>query len=152
MWYNVNVSERETYKPCPTKRRENLVGKKTKEVDTMKKMSYVSAIDVVLAGGEMTDEVKERLEALKASLEKRNASNAGKPTKAQVANLALAEKVAEAMTVGVDYTIADIKALVPELADANPQKVCPLMKKLGNRIMTDKVKGKAVYRLAEGVE
>ena len=118
----------------------------------MKKMSYVAAIDVVLAGGEMTDEVKERLEALRASLEKRNASKSGKPTKAQETNAALAEKVYEAMEDGKSYSNADIKALVPELADANPQKLSPLMKLLGERILTEKVKGKVSYRLAAEVE
>ena len=46
------------------------------------KMTYSKALESVLAM-ELTDEVREKLEALKASLEKRSASKSGKPTKAQ---------------------------------------------------------------------
>ncbi len=112
-----------------------------------KPMSYVAAVEAAI-NGNMTEEVKERLVALKASLEKRSASKSGKPTKAQEANAALAEAVYEAMTAGEVYDTKGIKALVPELADANPQKIAPLMKHLGDRVTCDKVKGKNVYRLA----
>lgn len=49
----------------------------------MEKMTYVKALETVLTGAEMTEEVVEKLTALKASLEKRSASKAGKETKAQ---------------------------------------------------------------------
>ena len=113
-----------------------------------KKMSYVSAVDVVLNGGEITDEVRERLEALKTSLEKRANRKSEGPTKAQKENLALAEKVLEAMEPGVEYGNAEIAGLIPELEGATPQKISPLMKMLGDRVIIEKVKGKAVYRLA----
>ena len=48
----------------------------------------------------------------------------------------------------VVYTNADIAGLVPELEGATPQKISPLMKILGERIVAEKVKGKATYRLA----
>ena len=113
-----------------------------------KKMSYVSAVDVVLNGGEITDEVRERLEALKASLEKRASRKTEGPTKAQKENLAIAEKVLAEMVEGTVYSNADIAGLVPELEGATPQKISPLMKMLGDRVITEKVKGKASYRLA----
>lgn len=47
-------------------------------------MTYVTAIESAL-NGNVTDEVREKLEALKAQLEKRN-SRERKPTKAQLAN------------------------------------------------------------------
>ena len=52
------------------------------------KMTYVNALDAVLAGAEMTDEIREKLEALKATVVKRNAKSAGtrKPTKTQKEN------------------------------------------------------------------
>ena len=112
-----------------------------------KKMSYVVAVEKAI-NGELSDEVIERLTALRASLEKRASRKSEGPTKAQKENLVLAEKVIEAMESGVDYTNADIAGLVPELEGATPQKISPLMKLLGERVTSEKVKGKAVYRLA----
>lgn len=113
-----------------------------------KKMSYVSAIDVVLAGSEMTDEVRERLEALKASLAKRASYKSNQPTKAQRERAVVAEKVLSAMEPSVVYGSADIASLIPELEGATPQKVTALMKSLGESVQTSKVKGKAYYSLA----
>ena len=112
-----------------------------------KKMSYVVAVEKAI-NGELTDEVIERLTALRASLEKRASRKSEGPTKAQKENMALAEKVIEVMESGVDYTNADIAGLIPELEGATPQKISPLMKLLGERVTSEKVKGKAVYRLA----
>ena len=114
----------------------------------MKKMSYASVIADVLAGAELTSEHVERLEALKASLEKRASRKVEGPTKAQKERMALAEMVFEAMEDGVSYGTAEIAGLVPALEGATPQKVTPLMKLLGERIITEKVKGKAVYKKA----
>jgi len=51
------------------------------------KMTYVNALENVLAGAEMTDEIREKLEALKATLIKRNAkTGTRKPTKTQREN------------------------------------------------------------------
>ena len=115
----------------------------------MKQMSYVNAINEVL-NGNINDEVVERLTALRDSIAKRNSSKSGKPTKAQIANAEIGESVVSAMESGVDYTIADIKGLVPALADANPQKVSPIMRKLteGGKVEAIKVKGKVAYHLA----
>lgn len=115
----------------------------------MKKMSYVSAIDAVLAGQPIEGEVAERLTALRESVAKRSASKSG-PTKTQIANAEIGEAVAAAMTAGEVYTIAEVKALVPALADATPQKVGPICRKLvaAGRLTEDKVKGKVVYSLA----
>ena len=114
-----------------------------------KKMSYVVAVEKAIAG-EMTDEVIERLTALKGSLEKRGARKAEGPTKAQKANAELADRIADAMVEGETYDTEGIKGLLEELANATPQKVSPLMKHLtgAGRVVTEKVKGKNVYRLA----
>ena len=114
-----------------------------------KKISYVVALDAVLTGAEITDEVRERLEALKASLEKRNARKAG-PTKAQKANAELAEKIFAAMEPEVMYTTPEIGALIPELEGASSQKISALVRKLvqSERVTSAKVKGKAVYQVA----
>ena len=116
----------------------------------MKKMSYVSAIDAVLSGAPIEGEVAERLEALKASLAKRASRKPNGPTKAQRANAELAERIADAMVDGEVYDTNGIKALVPELAEASAQKVTALMKVLvsAERVVSEKVKGKANYHLA----
>lgn len=118
----------------------------------MKKMSYVSAIDAVLNGQPCEGEIAERLTALRDSVAKRNASKSGKPTKAQIANAEIGEAVVAAMDEGVQYTIADVKSIVPALADATPQKVSPILRKLheAGRLTVGKVKGKAVYSLTIG--
>ena len=115
-----------------------------------KKMSYAVAIDTVLSGAEITDEVRERLEALKVSLEKRNSRKANGPTKAQRENAALAEKIVEAMEPDVVYETKAIGGLVPELSEASTQKLTALMKGLvtSERVVAEKVKGKATYHLA----
>ena len=117
---------------------------------TNKKMSYAVAIDTILNGGEMTDEVRERLEALKVSLEKRNSRKSNGPTKAQKANAELAEKIFEAMNPDEVYETKAIGGLVPELAEASTQKLTALMKILvtSERVVAEKVKGKANYHLA----
>jgi len=114
-----------------------------------KKMSYVVAVEKAIAG-EMTEEVVERLEALKVSLEKRGAHKHEGPTKAQKANAELAEKIFSAMTEGESYDTDGIRGLVEELAEATPQKISPLMKSLvsAGRVSVEKVKGKNSYRLA----
>ena len=114
-----------------------------------KKMSYAVAITEAIEG-RLSAEGVERLEALRESLAKRNSNKSGKPTKAQIANAELGEAVVSAMEQGKVYTIADVKAIVPALAEATPQKVGPICRKLASagRLTEGKVKGKVVYSLA----
>ena len=115
-----------------------------------KKMSYVVAVESVLSGAEMTDEVRERLEALKASLEKRNSRKPNGPTKAQRERAEVAEKVCNALVAGETYRSADISGLIPETEGFSAQKVTALMKGLvaDGRVNAETVKGKKVYTLA----
>ena len=109
------------------------------------KMTYVKAIECAI-NGEMTDEVVEKLNALKASIEKRNASRSGKPTKAQVANIEFGERIVAEIAEGEGYTCADIA----KMFDVTTQKVAPIIKRLAEngKLTCEKVKGKNVYRLA----
>lgn len=104
--------------------------KTEKEVDTMEKtakMTYVNALDVVLAGAEMTDEVKEKLEALKVSLVKRNTkTGTRKPTKVQRENAELKVKLAE-FVAGTDGVRAKD---VAEAFDLTTQKAAALLNQL----------------------
>ena len=116
----------------------------------MKKMSYVAVVNDVLNGVALTDEHIERLTALRDSLAKRNSTKSGKPTKVQLANAEIADTLLGVIESDHDYTIAEIKGLVPALADATPQKVSPICRKLvaDGKLVEGKVKGKVVYRLA----
>lgn len=90
-------------------------------------MTYVTAIESAL-NGNVTDEVREKLEALKAQLEKRN-SRERKPTKAQLANADLKGDIlafvgdtgaVRAMDVAGKFEISGQKAsaLLKQLVDA----------------------------------
>ena len=113
------------------------------------KMTYVQAIENAI-NGNLTTETVEKLTALRASIEKRNASKAGKPSKTAVANAEIGENVLSAMVEGETYTCAEIGKMVPALEGASSQKIAPIMAKLvkSERVTCEKVKGKNVYRLA----
>lgn len=114
-----------------------------------KKLSYVGAIDAVL-NGEITEEVTERLEALKVSLQKRSAHKQNGPTKAQRERAEVTEKVFSAMVAGTQYGSADLAGIIPEVEGASSQKITAVMKPLvaDGRVTMTKVKGKAVYEIA----
>lgn len=78
---------------------------------------------------------------------KKNASRSNKPTAKQVANATIADAIYDAMEDGQSYRIADIKALIPELADANPQKVSAIVTKMRKEIRVNReiVKGVAYF-------
>ena len=97
-----------------------------------KKMTYVDALNLVLAGTALTDEAAEKLEALRDQLVKRNSSKTDKPSKKQAENLASAEHLAEVMErVGKPSTVSEYMAADPEqLGTMSNQKVSALMRVL----------------------
>ena len=111
------------------------------------KMTNVKALAYVLENYDLPDEISEKVKAMKASFEKRNASKAGKPSKKAAENAEVAERVIAAMVAGETYDTNGIKDLLGDSA-LTPQKVTAVMKTLGDRVVAEKVKGKAVYRLA----
>ena len=111
------------------------------------KMTNVKALAYVLENCDLPDEISEKVKAMKASYEKRNASKAGKPSKKAAENAEIAERVIAAMVAGEGYDTNGIKALLGD-SELSPQKVTAVMKALGDRVVAEKVKGKAVYRLA----
>ena len=111
------------------------------------KMTNVKALAYVLENYDLPDEISEKVKAMKASFEKRNASKAGKPSKKAAENAEIAERVIAAMVAGEGYDTNGIKALLGD-SELTPQKVTAVMKTLGSRVIAEKVKGKAVYRLA----
>lgn len=95
----------------------------------MTKMTYVDALEVAIAA--VDGEVAEKLTALKAQIAKKKGTT--KPTKTQIENEAIKEKIAdvlaradEPMRVGEiakvvegDYTTAKITALLTQMKEAN---------------------------------
>lgn len=85
-------------------------------------------------------------------LAKKNERKSSKPSAKQVANATIIETLYEAMEAGKSYTIADIQALAPELADASSQKVSALVKKMRDNVLVSRevVKGKAYFTKIQG--
>lgn len=116
---------------------------------TNSKMTYVMALDVVLNGGEITSEVREKLEALKSSVARKNSSEK-KPSANQKANKDLQGAIAQALEVGKAYTVSEMMKVVPELAEASNQKASAMVRQMvadGILVRTE-VKRKAYFSLA----
>ena len=105
----------------------------------MDKITNVKALAYVLENCDLPDEVAEKVKAMKASFEKRNASKAGKPSKKATENAAIGD--------GENYDTKGIKALI-DADELTPQKITAVMKALGDRVVAEKVKGKVSYHLA----
>ena len=92
----------------------------------MTKMTYVAALNYVLTNvADLPADVAEKLTALKEQTEKRNSAER-KPTKAQLANIELAEVVAEVLT-ETPATVTEIMAKDERLAALSNQKVSALV-------------------------
>ncbi len=111
----------------------------------MEKMTNVKALAYVLAKCELTDEVREKVEKMKAQFEKKNSAEK-KPTEKQIANQGIQEAILEGMVEGQDYTITDLIKSVPACADLTNQRVSALVRQmLGISIERVEVKGKAYF-------
>ena len=93
-----------------------------------KKITYAQALEVAI--NEVTDEeVKERLVALKATLAKKYGNK--KPTKTQVANEGLKDKIVEVLvTADKGLTVTEILSKGAFGADVTNQKVTALLRQL----------------------
>ena len=95
----------------------------------MEKMTYVAALNYVLENvTDLPEAVADKLTALKAQTEKRNAADR-KPTKAQMANEVLKGKVLEVLTAG-PATVTDLMGRDAELGALSNQKVSALVNAL----------------------
>lgn len=117
----------------------------------MTKITYVSALDVVLNGETMTDEVREKLEALKASIAKKNTAER-KPTATQTANEGFKVAILNGLESGKGYTITDIIKSVDEVSDLSNQRVSAIVRQLveSGSLVREEVKRKAYFSKVEG--
>ena len=139
VWYNLNViKERKTLK-------------NQKGIDTMEKMTYVKALDAAIATlSADQSEVKEKLEALKASITKKNGAER-KPTATQTANEGFKEAILDALEVGKGYTITDLIKGVPALSDLTNQRVSAIVRQMveAGTLKREEIKRKAYFSLAD---
>ena len=114
----------------------------------MTKITYVSALNVVLNGEPMTDEVREKLEALKASIEKKNTAER-KPTATQTANEGFKVAILNGLESGKAYTITDIIKSVDEVSALSNQRVSAIVRQLveSGSLVREEVKRKAYFSL-----
>ena len=115
----------------------------------MTKVTYVSALEVVLNGEPMTDEVREKLEALKTSIAKKNSAER-KPTATQTANEGFKVAILNGLESGKAYTITDIIKSVDEVSELSNQRVSAIVRQLveSGSLVREEVKRKAYFSLA----
>ena len=115
----------------------------------MEKMTNVKALDVVLNGGEITAEVREKLQKMREQFVKKNSAER-KPTANQTENSSLKVAIVNAMEIGRKYTITDLMKAVPELADLSNQRVSAIVRQMkdeGTVVRTEE-KRKAYFEVA----
>ena len=111
----------------------------------MEKMTYVKALEIALET--INDEaVAEKLEALKASISKKN-SGTKKPTAQQNANAELKEAIYNEMEADVSYTISDMAKTFECVADISSQRLTALVHqmKADGKVVRSEVKRKAYF-------
>ena len=80
-------------------------------------------------------------------LNKKNASHSNKPTERQKENADLIPVIYEGMVEGKQYTVSDLIAELPALAELNTQRVTPILGKMVKEVLvtSEKVKGRTYY-------
>lgn len=80
----------------------------------------------------------------------KNSRRSNKPTKAQMENANLAEKVVATLESGKPYTVSEIQKAVAELSDLSNQRATAVVRSLvrAGGLTRNEVKGKAYFMLA----
>ena len=114
----------------------------------MTKLTYVSALEIAI-NAVADSEVKEKLEALKASIAKRNAGDR-KPSKTQKENEAIKAEILNFLADGNAHTVTEIMGGVASLGSASNQKATALVSALhkANLITREEIKRKAYFKIA----
>ena len=113
----------------------------------MTKMTYVDALNIAL-NADLPEEVKEKLTALRDQTAKRN-SGERKPTKTQMANVTLGEKVLAILRdAGKPVTVTELMALDEELGGLSNQKVSAILRGLGDKVVKTTDKRKSYFTVA----
>jgi predicted Fe-Mo cluster-binding NifX family protein len=114
----------------------------------MEKITNVKALEFVLANCTLTDEVKAKIEKMKAQFEKKNSAEK-KPTATQVANEGIKGVILE--TLGAkSMTITEMQKANSELAELSNQKISALLKQMteSGSVKREEIKRKAYFSKA----
>ena len=118
----------------------------------MTKMTYVSALEIAIASVDSV-EVREKLEALKASIAKKNSAER-KPTATQKANEGYKVAILQFLEVGGKHTITDIMKGCGAVAELSNQRVSAIVRQLveGGQVVREEIKRKAYFTKVEIAE
>lgn len=116
----------------------------------MTKMTYAVALNSAIACEALSPEVKEKLSALLAQVEKKGNAER-KPTATQTANAMYKQAIEQAMAYGKGYTITDLIKLVPEIAELSNQRVSAIVRQMKDEgiLVREEIKRKAYFSLAD---
>ena len=116
----------------------------------MEKMTNVKALSYILTSCDLPEDVKAKVEAMKASYEKK-ASADRKPTPTQVENANHKASILAVLADGNQYTISDLMKAVPELADLSNQRVSAIVRQMALTAEVQRIedKRKAYFKMAE---
>lgn len=114
-------------------------------------ITYTDALSAAIACPSLSDEVREKLSALKVQTEKRNASKSTKPTKTQVANVGIKDAILDFLANGNKFTITEMQEQVADLGALSNQKVSSLVRQLidEGKVCKEVIKRKAYFFLAD---
>ena len=114
----------------------------------MEKITNVKALAYVLENCTLTDEVKAKIEKMKAQFEKKNSAEK-KPTATQIANEGIKNVILE--TLGAkSMTITEMQKANSELAELSNQKISALLKQMteNGSVKREEIKRKAYFSKA----
>lgn len=116
----------------------------------MEKITNVKALSYILTNCELPEEVKAKVEAMKASYEKK-ASAERKPTATQTENVTFKEAILAFLADGNKYTVSDMMKGIPSIAELSNQRVSAIVRQLvvSGEVIRVEEKRKAYFQLAE---
>lgn len=111
-----------------------------------KKMTYAQALEVVLGGGEITEEVRERLEALQVSVSKKASPDSKSAVAKAKAQTEIKERILSAMTdIGKSATATDVALAIGESTSKATAYLTMLVKE--EKVVKTSDKKKSYYSL-----
>ena len=115
----------------------------------MEKMTYAKALEVAI-NAVSEGEVRDKLEALKASIARKNGAER-KPTATQTANEGFKSAIVEGMEHGKAYTITDLMKSIEAIGELSNQRVSAIVRQMveAGTLVREEVKRKAYFSLAE---
>ena len=117
----------------------------------MEKMTNSKALAFVLANCEIPADVKEKLENIKASIDKKNSAER-KPTASQTENVGFKSAIVDYLgTCDKAQTIGDIMKGCAEVSNLTNQRVSAIVRQLKDDgiVVREEIKRKAYFSLAD---